>query len=150
MVSNPSQSLATHATFKWTNIISLLLNCVPLFQMSCSSAFSWKKMAEETEEQSFTLPFLGPGVCQFLGADNLYLWSMCFLQISAAKFLQTAAQCLFIVDLNEVGQSQSGLSLTHEGSFKNCLSHKEQLGNQQGQLVFFKTFLKGLFIIQRV
>lgn len=86
-------------------------------------------------------------LCEFLGAD---LQSMCFFQISSVKFLQTAPQFIFIVDLNEVGQSKSGLSLIHKGSFKNCLNDKEQLTHQQGQLAFFKMFLKGLFVIQIV
>lgn len=89
-------------------------------------------------------------LCEIVGADDLDSCSVCFLQIPSVKFPQTAPQFIFIGDLNEVGQSQSGLSLKHKGLFKTALNRKEQLIHQQGQLVFFKLFLKVIFTIQSV
>lgn len=149
MVSSPPVRALQHMPlFQWINNISCC-STVCHFSKCPAQVPVLEKRDEETEKQSFALP-LGPGAVRISQCRQLYLQSTCFLQMSSPKFLKTAAQFIFIVDLNEVGRSQSGLSLTCEGSFKNCLNHKEQLANQQGRLWFFKMFLKGIFIIQLV
>lgn len=147
MVSGPSQSLATHAAFQWINNIS----CRSTVCHFSDVLFKYKQKGRGKKWGSkFYITFRAWCCVNFLNAGNRYLRSTWFLQISSVKFLQTAAQCIFIVDLNEVGQSQSGRSLTHEGSCKNCLNHKEQLANQQGPLAFFNMFLEGVFMIRLV